>query len=42
MAKVYENKKQAIREEKERREKLIEDTIVALPKRLQEQRRAGR
>ena len=36
MAKVYEDKKKALREEKERKDKEIEDQIVSLPKRLQE------
>ena len=34
MAKVYDDKKKALREEKERREKEIEDQIVSLPIRL--------
>lgn len=36
MAKVYEDKKKALREEKEKKEKEIEDHIISLPKRLQE------
>ena len=42
MAKVYEDKKQALRDEKAKREKDIEDGIVNLPNKRREQRQANR